>query len=216
MAIDRKAIALNWLQRIHRELKPNATLDVFINSLRLNSFGDALIPEPDFQAWIQSKGEMINISQQIADKVRTAIIVKYSSNKNMLPTRATIDSAFLNLATASWGYTDAIKATSLDLMKTGKVIADAAGNLTYAVTKVTTNMLDLFSNKWVFYGGAAFVGFLVWMNKDTIGKALTGGMIDIGSRTKSRAVNAAGKLADKAQAKMKLNPSKRKISHKRK
>lgn len=208
--IDRKPLAYAWFQRIHTELKSKATFDQFMNTLRLNSYGDDYISIDDFEEWIQSKGEMLNISANVGNSVRLAIVAKFASNQNAIPTRKSIDSAFLNLAGTSWTYFDVAKTTSLDVMKTGKMITDAAGKLTYAASSVATNAMDLFSNKWIFYVGAAFTAYLIWMNKDSIGKAFSGGLIDIGSSAKKRTMNAAGKLADKAQAKMKLNPSKKK------
>lgn len=191
MAIDRKPQALSWLQRVHRELAPNVNVETFINSFRLNSYGEAISVE-DFQEWLQSLGEKLQLSSAVADSVRNAIVVKYSSDKKMIPTRKSLDSAFINLASTAWGFLDAAKVVGLEAMIAGKIMADATGKLVYSSTSILSSGLSILSNKIVLYPVIGFCAWMLWYNRETLSRAFTGGVIELGGKTKDKAIKMAG------------------------
>jgi hypothetical protein len=122
---------LLWLQQLHTELRPNATLARFLDSLKLNAYNER-ISEEDYQDFVRTVGFSALTNKSISDRVRAAIIKNFSSNKNMLPTRRSISSAFLNPDNVKWTYWDATKVAASAAATTAKETVSAVSSVVSA------------------------------------------------------------------------------------
>ncbi len=155
----------SWIQQLHAELKPNATLAKFIESLHLDSY-NAKIPEEDYQDFVRTVGfaKLTNVS--IADRVRAAIVKSFSSNKNMLPTRKSISSGFLNPDNVSWTYWDATKMVASDAADVSKAVINTAASAVSGGAKI----LSFVTSNLPLIAGVAVVGigFLAYKNRGVL------------------------------------------------
>ena len=157
--------ANGWLLSVYNALRPNATYALFIDALKLDNY-NAPIPEEDFQDFLDTIGFNVNTSPAIADKVKAAIVKAYSANKNMLPNRRNIVSAFLNPDVVKWTYWDATKLTTRQIatstVDTAKTVANVA-----AATVGGIKYLP-----YIIGAAVIGVGYILYKNRDEVGKRL--------------------------------------------
>lgn len=159
-----------WITSVYNELKPAATYSTYIEALMLDGYGQK-ISEEDFQDFLDTVGYNVNILPSAGDKVKTSLLKAFSSNKNMLPNRRDIVSAFLNPDNVKWTYWDAIKvtasqaaSTAVDVARgTASVISSGAGLIGFIVKY--RNPIILIS--------LAGVGFFLYKNREVVGRKLT-------------------------------------------
>jgi hypothetical protein len=195
--MNNQTIALNWLNSVHRAI-PNMglTLEQFISSLRLNSYQES-IPEADFQEWLDSLGWKIKQSSTVANKVKDKMADVYGPFNRQIPTRKSIDSAFLNLASAAYSYLDSSLAVGLEVVNIGKVTADTLGNLAYSVSGSAISVLTI--AKWLLLPATGFLIWSVYQNRDEAGKALVRRVGETGGKALSRVESFGGKAVSKVE-----------------
>jgi hypothetical protein len=154
-----------WINSLYNELKPNATYQTFIDALKLDSYNEK-IPEEDYRDFLSTVGANFYISEVIANKVKDAIVSSLRNNKNGLPTRKSIISAFLNPNNIKITFWDASKITVKDFV-TG-------------TTKVATGLANFASGSFSFVnfvwkykipiavGVVGLAGWFIYSNRDTI------------------------------------------------
>lgn len=120
-----------WLVSVYNALKPNATQTVFFNALKLDGYSDP-IPDEDFLDFVKTVGFNVLTSPTIGDRVKASLLASFSSNRNMLPSRKSIISAFLNPDNVSWTYWDAVKVTSSELATDAVAIAKGVSDTVVA------------------------------------------------------------------------------------
>ena len=144
-------LGLSWINGLYNDLKPNASYQTFIESLKLDSYNEK-IPEEDYRDFVATIGFNVHTSQIIADKVKEAIISSLRNNKNGLPTRRSIMSAFMNPNVIKITYWDATKILASNV---GTQVKSVASD----VASVTSGGLSVLSFV-VKYRGPIIVGIL--------------------------------------------------------
>lgn len=154
-----------WLTGIYNSVRPNATLETFFEALKLDNYGSK-IPDEDYIDFVQSVGFNVLTSQAIADRVKASLVATFTKNKNMLPSRKSIMSAFLNPDNISWTYWDAVKVTSSELASDAVAVAKgvsdtvvAGANAVGFIWKYKVPLLI------VTLGG---VGYFLYQNRDEL------------------------------------------------
>lgn len=130
----------SWINALYNELKPNSTYQTFIEALKLDSYNQK-IPDEDYKDFLSTVGYNVHISKTISDKVRAAIVSSLRNNKNGLPTRKSIISAFLNPQNIKITYWDASKIV--------------ASNITTDIKSVASDVTSVVS------GGFSVLGFII-------------------------------------------------------
>lgn len=121
------AAGKTWIKKIYTDLKPNATFAVFEDTLRLSPSGAPKLSDAELNDFYTTLGSIVNESAPISDKVRASLLATFSKNKNMLPDRRSIMSAFLNPNVIKWTYWDALKVTAKDITSDAKaIVSDVA------------------------------------------------------------------------------------------
>lgn len=116
----------SWVNALYNELKPNATYQTYIEALKLDSYNQK-IPEEDYRDFLSTVGYNVNVSKTISDKVRAAVVASLKNNKNGLPSRKSIISAFLNPNNIKITYWDATKMVASNISTEVKsVVSDVA------------------------------------------------------------------------------------------
>lgn len=116
----------SWINALYNELKPNATYQTFIEALKLDSYNQK-IPDEDYRDFLSTVGYNVNVSKTISDKVRAAVVASLKNNKNGLPSRKSIISAFLNPNNIKITYWDATKIVASNISTEVKsVVSDFA------------------------------------------------------------------------------------------
>jgi hypothetical protein len=141
----------SWVNSLYNELKPNATYQTYIEALKLDSYNQK-IPEEDYRDFLSTVGFNVNVSKTISDKVRAAVVASLKNNKNGLPSRKSIISAFLNPNNIKITYWDATKILASNV---GTEIKSVASD----VASVTSGGLSVLSFV-VKYRGPIIVGLL--------------------------------------------------------
>lgn len=141
----------SWVNALYNELKPNATYQTYIEALKLDSYNQK-IPEEDYRDFLSTVGFNVNVSKTISDKVRAAVVASLKNNKNGLPSRKSIISAFLNPNNIKITYWDATKILASNV---GTEIKSVASD----VASVTSGGLSVLSFV-VKYRGPIIVGLL--------------------------------------------------------
>lgn len=119
-------LGLSWVNALYNELKPNASYQTYIESLKLDSYNQK-IPEEDYRDFLATVGFNVNQNKTISDNVRAAVVSSLRNNKNGLPTRRSIISAFLDPKNIRITYWDATKIVASDIGKEVKsVVSDVA------------------------------------------------------------------------------------------
>jgi hypothetical protein len=114
-----------WINALYNELKPNATYQTFIDALKLDSYNEK-IPEEDYRDFLSTIGFNVNENETISNKVRAAVVSSLRNNKNGLPTRKSIISAFLNPNNIKITYWDATKIVATGFAKdTSEFVSDS-------------------------------------------------------------------------------------------
>jgi len=123
-----------WVKKIYTTLSPNSTYAVFETALRKGSANNPTpLSDAEYNTWLQSKGYAVNLQPETAQKVLDSMAKSFAANKNMLPTRMSIDSAFLNPDIIKWTYWDATKMTASDIVKeSSAIVSDASTVLSSA------------------------------------------------------------------------------------
>ena len=121
----------SWINSVYNELKPNATYQTFIEALKLDSYNQK-IPEEDYRDFLATIGFNVNENKTISDKVKSAVVSSLRNNKNGLPSRRSIISAFLNPNNIRITFWDASKVVASSAAKdvkefTGDVASVASG-----------------------------------------------------------------------------------------
>lgn len=167
-----------WLRAVFNEVKPNATFDQFIYSLKQDGYG-ALISDEDFMDFLDTVGFNYNTSKAITDKVKASLVATFSKDKNMLPTRRSIISAFLNPDNVKWTYWDVTK-----------TLASQAASATSSAVKTAASAVST---------GADVLGFIVKYRTPIILLTLTGAgwflyqnRAEVGARIKEKGMRAMG------------------------
>lgn len=130
----------SWINALFNELKPNSTYQTFIEALKLDSYNQK-IPEEDYRDFLSTIGFNVNESKTISDKVRAAIVSSLRNNKNGLPSRKSIISAFLNPNNIKITYWDA-----------SKIVASNIGTDVKSVVSDVTNIVG---------GGFSVLSFII-------------------------------------------------------
>lgn len=130
----------SWINGLFNELKPNSTYQTFIEALKLDSYNQK-IPEEDYRDFLSTIGYNVNVSKTISDKVRAAIVSSLRNNKNGLPSRKSIISAFLNPNNIKITYWDA-----------SKIVASNIGTDVKSVVSDVTNIVG---------GGFSVLSFII-------------------------------------------------------
>lgn len=130
----------SWINALFNELKPNSTYQTFIEALKLDSYNQK-IPEEDYRDFLSTLGFNVNESKTISDKVRAAIVSSLRNNKNGLPSRKSIISAFLNPNNIKITYWDA-----------SKIVASNIGTDVKSVVSDVTNIVG---------GGFSVLSFII-------------------------------------------------------
>lgn len=130
----------SWINGLFNELKPNSTYQTFIEALKLDSYNQK-IPEEDYRDFLSTLGFNVNESKTISDKVRAAIVSSLRNNKNGLPSRKSIISAFLNPNNIKITYWDA-----------SKIVASNIGTDVKSVVSDVTNIVG---------GGFSVLSFII-------------------------------------------------------
>jgi hypothetical protein len=119
-----------WIQKIYNTLKPNVSFAVFETALRRGTANNPTpLSDAEYAAWLQSKGYAVNLQPETPQKVLESMAKAFAANKNMLPTRMSIDSAFLNPNVIKWTYWDATKMTASQTASQAKEIASDVGTV---------------------------------------------------------------------------------------
>ena len=130
----------SWINALYNELKPNATYQTFIEALKLDSYNQK-IPDEDYRDFLSTVGFSVNENKTISDKVRAAVVSSLKNNKNGLPSRKSIISAFLNPENIKITYWDATKIV--------------ASNIGTEIKSVASDVATVAS------GGFSLLGFIV-------------------------------------------------------
>lgn len=130
----------SWINALFNELKPNSTYQTFIEALKLDSYNQK-IPEEDYRDFLSTIGFNVNESKTISDKVRAAVVSSLRNNKNGLPSRKSIISAFLNPNNIKITYWDA-----------SKIVASNIGTDVKSVVSDVTNIVG---------GGFSVLSFII-------------------------------------------------------
>lgn len=130
----------SWINALFNELKPNSTYQTFIEALKLDSYNQK-IPEEDYRDFLSTLGFNVNESKTISDKVRAAVVSSLRNNKNGLPSRKSIISAFLNPNNIKITYWDA-----------SKIVASNIGTDVKSVVSDVTNIVG---------GGFSVLSFII-------------------------------------------------------
>jgi hypothetical protein len=119
-----------WIQKIYTTLKPNVTFAQFVTTLRKGSANNPTpLSDAEYDAWLTSKGFAVNLQPETPAKVLTSMARAFAANKNMLPTRESIDSAFLNPNVIKWTYWDAAKITASQTATQAAAIVSDVGTV---------------------------------------------------------------------------------------
>ncbi len=151
-----------WLQQVYNELKPNATYAQFIIALKQDSYGTLVDDEYFNDSFMDSVGFAYNTSRAISDKVKASLVKTLSVNKNMLPTRRDISSAFLNPDTVKWTYWDAVKVTSSQAYQTASTVASAVG------TGFSVGAFIMKYSSYFIGAGVIGLGYFLYQNSDEL------------------------------------------------
>lgn len=155
------AAGKNWLRSVYNELKPNATFIVFEDTLKLSAGGSPKLTDAELNDFYETVGFNYNESPAIADKVKSSLLSTFSKNKNWLPDRKAIISAFSNPNVIKWTYWDALKVTTKEIASdVSSVVTTTVGAATFLVKYRTPIILALL-------GGA---GYFLYSNRDEVGK----------------------------------------------
>jgi len=163
------AAGRTWLTSIYNELKPNASYSTFMEALMLDSYNQK-IPDEDFLSFLDTIGFSVNTSKEISDKVKASLVKSLSANKNMLPSRKSIVSAFLDPNNMKWTYWDAIKVTASQTA----TAAAAAAKDTAAVVSGGLSVLG-FIVKYrtpIIIAAAVGVGYFLYQNRSLVGERI--------------------------------------------
>ena len=128
------AAGKNWIRAVYNELKPNATFAVFEDTLRLSASGGPKLTVEELTDFYKTVGFNFNTQPAIADKVKDSLVGTFSKNKNWLPDRKSIISAFMNPNVIKWTYWDAIKVASKDIAAEAKSVASDVVSVVSAAT----------------------------------------------------------------------------------
>lgn len=143
------AAGKNWIRSVYNELKPNASFAVFEDTLRLTS-GSEKLNDSELNDFYSTVGFNYNESPAIADKVKASLLATFSKNKNWLPDRRAIVSAFVNPNVIKWTYWDALKVTTKDIATgVSDVVTTTVGAASFLIKYRTPIILTLL-------GGAAY------------------------------------------------------------
>jgi hypothetical protein len=154
-----------WINALYNELKPNATYQTFIEALKLDSYNQK-IPDEDYRDFLSTVGYNVNVSETIANKVKTAIISSLRNNKNGLPSRKSIISAFLNPNNIKITFWDATKIVATNIATdTKQVVSDVAN--------IASGSFSFVNFVWrykfpIALGVVGLAGWFIYSNRDTI------------------------------------------------
>lgn len=169
-----------WIQQIYNSLMPNTTFSNFVVALRKGTANNPTpLSDEEYNTWVQSKGYAVNLQPETAQKVLNSMVKSFAANKNMLPTRQSIDSAFLNPNIIKWTYWDATKMTASQaatsaasvVSDVGTVIGTSASIISVLIKYKTPILMTVFAG----------AGYFIYKNKD-----------EVVSRIKEKAYKTAG------------------------
>jgi len=154
-----------WINSLYNELKPNANYQTFIDALKLDSYNEK-IPEEDYRDFLSTVGFNVNENKTISDKVKAAIISSLKNNKNGLPSRKSIISAFLNPNNIRITYWDATKMVATSFAKDTSEFVSDSGKLVSGGLSVVA-----FIAKYrvpIFLGTLGMAGWYFYSQRDKI------------------------------------------------
>ena len=172
-----QSIGSNFLKQVLASTKTNITFDQFMQSLRLDSIGGAKMPEADFLSWLDSLGFRVAESQKIffGTKPHERVLERIKGSftqSNMIPTRKTIDSAFLDI-----GY----KPTFFDVAKLiASQTAAAGGQVLTTATQTASNVISAATGTvsaastiikflpYVIYLGIPLAAYIIWQARSSV------------------------------------------------
>lgn len=129
-------IATNYLRQVLAATKATLPFDAFYKSLRLDSIGGTPMDDLEFNDWLESLGFRVVESQKIFwTKPHEELLVKLKASftlPNMVPTRKTIDSFFLNAYKPT--YFDVARLIASQTVRSG-------GDLLVAGSSLATNVI---------------------------------------------------------------------------
>jgi len=164
----------NWIQSLYNDLKPSATYAQFVDALKLDAAYTSTISDEDYQDFLRDVGFSYLTNSSIADKVKASLLKSFSSNKNMLPSRKSIASAFINPTNVKWTYWDATKLVAKDTAKTvNSVVQTTASVVSNTVSGGAKIISFVAGNLPLVLGVAAIgVGYLAYKNRGLIGERI--------------------------------------------
>jgi hypothetical protein len=154
-----------WINALYNELKPNATYQTFIEALKLDSYNEK-IPEEDYRDFLSTIGYNVNENETISNKVRAAVVSSLKNNKNGLPSRKSIISAFLNPNNIRITFWDATKIVAKDIATdTKQAVSD--------VVNIASGSFSFVNFVWrykvpIAFGVVGLAGWFIYSNRDTI------------------------------------------------
>ena len=154
-----------WINALYNELKPNATYQTFIEALKLDSYNEK-IPEEDYRDFLSTIGYNVNENETISNKVRAAVVSSLKNNKNGLPSRKSIISAFLNPNNIKITFWDATKIVATNIASdTKQVVSDAASIASGGFSLVS---FILKYKAPLAVGVLGLAGWFIYSNRNTI------------------------------------------------
>jgi len=154
-----------WLTAVYNELKPSASYATFMDALTLDSYNQRISDE-DFQDFLETVGFNVLTSPSIGDKVKASLVKSLSVNKNMLPSRKSISSAFLNPDNVRWTYWDAVKMTAADAATSAvnfsKTVAEGVGGAASLLTMIIKYRTP------IIIGAVGVFGYFLYTKRDIV------------------------------------------------
>ena len=154
-----------WINALYNELKPNATYQTLIEALKLDSYNEK-IPEEDYRDFLSTIGYNVNENETISNKVRAAVVSSLKNNKNGLPSRKSIISAFLNPNNIKITYWDATKIVATGFAKDTSEFVSDSGKLVSGTLSVVGFIVKY--RVPIVLGTLGIAGWFIYSNRDTI------------------------------------------------
>lgn len=172
-----QSIGTNFLKQVLASTKATISFDQFMQSLRLDSIGGAKMPEDDFLSWLDSLGFRVAESQKLYFGVkpheRVLERIKGSfTQPNMIPTRKTIDSAFLDIGYKPTFFDVAKLIASQTVSAGGQVLTTATQTASNVVT-AATGTVSAASNivkflPYIIYIGIPVGLYILWQARGAV------------------------------------------------
>lgn len=161
------AAGRKWIEQIYNTLKPNISYPLFVVALKKGTANNPTpLSDEEYATWLTSKGYAVNLQPETAQKVLESMVKAFAANKNMLPTRQSIDSAFLNPNIIKWTYWDATKMTAVQAADQAKTIVSDVGTVLTTSGSVLSFLIKYKTP--ILFTIVAGAGYFVYKNQDEV------------------------------------------------